>query len=142
MPSEPEIKCKVDCACGWTDVFSKAYSGLMIECPDCGKSHRIPTFDSPDADADIDMSTMKRLLNQQTPETGRRVAVRFKPLFFLACTFAFVVSVVALPLLWREWPANVAVVGGAFSWPLAIAVAWLGQRRQLRKSARAQNTPD
>jgi hypothetical protein len=136
MPDAPEIKCKVDCACGWTEVFSKAYSGLQIECPKCGKAHRIPTFDAPDADADIDMSTMERLLEQQQPHAKPRASVTFKPLFIFACVFAVVMTAVWLPILWHDWPTNVAVVGGAFAWPLGIAVAWLGQGRQLAKQNR------
>lgn len=134
----PEIKCKVDCPCGWSEVFSRAYSGLLIECPRCGKSHRIPTFDAPDADAAIDMSMMKRLLDQADPPP--RVRVVFKPLLLLSCVFAVVVIAVSLPLLWDRWPANIAVAGGAAAWPLAIALAWLGQKRQLR-AARVEN-PD
>lgn len=138
QPNEPvTIKCKTDCACGWSEVFSKAYSGLMIECPRCGKSHRIPTFDAPNADADIDMSTMERLLDQQTATTPTHTSVAFKPLFTLACVFAVVVTAIALPLLWNTWPVNIAVVCGAFSWPVGIAVAWLGQKRQLPKQASA-----
>ena len=141
QPNEPvTIKCKTECACGWTEVFSKAYSGLMIECPRCGKSHRIPTFDSPNADADIDMSTMERLLDQQTTHEVPRTSVPFKPLFLFACVFAVVVTAIALPLLWNKWPANAAVVGGALSWPVGIAVAWLGQRRHLSKQ-RASEIP-
>lgn len=127
----PETKCKVDCPCGWSEVFSRAYSGLLLECPRCGKSHRIPTFDAPDADAAIDMSTMKRLLDQ--PAEATPVSVPFKPLLLLSCVFAVVVIAVTLPLLWNRWPANIAVAGGAAAWPVAIAVAWLGQARQLRE---------
>ncbi|MCG3185323.1 MAG: hypothetical protein ICCCNLDF_03538 [Planctomycetes bacterium] len=134
----PETKCKVDCPCGWSEVFSRAYSGLLLECPRCGKSHRIPTFDAPDADAAIDMSTMKRLLDQ--PAEAPPVSVPFKPLLLLSCVFAVVVIAVSLPLLWNRWPANIAVAGGAAAWPVAIAVAWLGQARQLR--AKKHGAPD
>jgi hypothetical protein len=68
------------------------------------------------------------------------VRVVFKPLLLLSCVFAVVVIAVSLPLLWDRWPANVAVAGGAAAWPLAIALAWLGQKRQLR-AARVEN-PD
>jgi len=134
----PETKCKVDCPCGWSEVFSRAYSGLLLECPRCGKSHRIPTFDAPDADAAIDMSTMKRLLDQSAEAPP--VSVPFKPLLLLSCVFAVVVIAVSLPLLWNRWPANIAVAGGAAAWPVAIAVAWLGQARQLR--AKKLGAPD
>lgn len=137
--SAPVIKCKVDCPCGWTEIFSKAYSGLQIECPRCGKAHRIPMFDETPADEGIDMSTMNRLLQQDEAGAGApRVTVPFRPLFLLALVFALLVSAIALPLLWNHWPVNAAVVGGALSWPLAIGVAWLGQRRQL-KSVRASS---
>ncbi|MBZ0137068.1 MAG: hypothetical protein K8I27_11915 [Planctomycetes bacterium] len=132
----PEIKCKVDCPCGWTEIFSRAYSGLQIECPRCGKTHRIPTFDKPNADDAIDMSTMRQLLGNDsapTPGTGPRVTVPFKRLFVLALAIAVIISAIALPLLWGRWPVNAAVVGGAFAWPLAISVAWLGQTRQIKK---------
>lgn len=124
----------IDCPCGWTDTFSKAYSGLLIECPTCGKSHRIPTFDSPEADTGIDMSMMKKLL-----EPAGETSVNFKPLFTLSLAFAVVVSAIALPLLWERWPVNAAVVGGAFAWPLAIGTAWLGQRRHLKKLAASRD---
>lgn len=114
----------------------------MIECPDCGKAHRIPMFDSPDADADIDMSTMERLLADQAAPTARSVSVRFKPLFMVAVAFAVVVTAIGLPFLWSHWPINVALVGGAFAWPLAIAVAWLGQRRWLSRQTMSENTSD
>ncbi|MCB9932362.1 MAG: hypothetical protein H6841_02970 [Planctomycetes bacterium] len=127
----PEIKCKVECPCGWTEVFSRAYSGLLIECPRCGKSHRIPTFDAPDADAAIDMSTMKKLLDQPSEP---RVSVLFKPLLLLTCAVALVAICVSLPLLWNRWPVNVAAAGGALAWPLAVSVAWLGQARQRNKA--------
>ncbi|MCZ7608313.1 MAG: hypothetical protein M5U25_20175 [Planctomycetota bacterium] len=58
--------------------------------------------------------------------------VVFKPLLLLSCVFAVVVIAVSLPLLWDRWPANVAVAGGAAAWPLAIALAWLGQKRSVR----------
>ena len=141
MPDDPEIKCKASCSCGWTEVFSRAYSGLMIECPRCGKTHRIPTFDAPDADSAIDMSTMQRLLQQDPPEnapTGRRVSVQFKPLLIMACVFAVVVAALGLLLLRNHFPVNIAVAGGALSWPLGVSVAWFGQGRQLKKLSRAE----
>ena len=143
MPENPEIKCKASCSCGWTEVFSRAYSGLMIECPRCGKNHRIPTFDSPDADSAIDMSTMQRLLQQDPPENAPaapRVSVQFKSLFVLSCVFAVVVASLALLLLRNHFPVNIAVAGGALSWPLGIAVAWLGQFRQRRELSGADSS--
>ena len=132
----PVIKCKVDCPCGWTEIFSKAYSGLQIECPLCGKAHRIPTFDETALDESIDMSTMEQLLHPDgeaaKPDTPV-VTVPFKRLFVLALVVALLISAIALPLLWNHWPINAAVVGGALSWPVAISVAWLGQRRQIKK---------
>lgn len=131
----PEVKCKVDCACGWTEIFSKAYSGLQIECPQCGKSHRIPTFDDKPTDEGIDMSTMGQLLGSNMHEDPPAVTVPFKRLFTLALVIALVVTAIALPVLWNRWPVNAAVVGGALSWPLAISVAWWGQRRYIRKTS-------
>jgi ribosomal protein S27E len=138
MTDEPEVKCKVDCPCGWTEVFSRAFSGLQIECPRCGKTHRIPTFGETPADEGIDMSTMDKLLRPQDEPDGAappRVTVPFKSLFVLSVVIALLVSAVALPLLWDRWPVNAAVVGGALSWPVAIAVAWLGQIRHRRRVA-------
>ena len=135
--NSPEIKCKVDCPCGWTEIFSKAYSGLQIECPKCGKAHRIPTFDDTSLDESIDMSTMEQLLRphgEPARPDAPVVTVPFKRLFVLALVIALLISAIALPLLWDKWPVNAAVVGGALSWPLAISVAWLGQRRQVKKS--------
>lgn len=140
MADSPEIKCKVDCPCGWTEIFSKAYSGLQIECPRCGKAHRIPTFDETPADEGIDMSTMNELLRPYgEPEkpVPPVVTVPFKRLFFLALTIALLISAIGLPLLWDKWPINAAVVGGALSWPLAISVAWLGQRRHVKRMSTA-----
>ena len=145
MPDQPNIKCKAECACGWTEVFSRAYSGLLIECPRCGKSHRIPTFDAPDADSAIDMSTMARLLQQDAPETPAstaRVLVLFRPLLILSCVIAVIVAALAMILLHGRYPADIAIAGGALSWPIAVCVAWFGQARQLKKMARADSGTD
>ncbi|MCA8911633.1 MAG: hypothetical protein KDB82_08000 [Planctomycetes bacterium] len=82
---------------------------------------------------------MERLLEQQQPHAEPRVSVPFKPMFVFSCVFAVVMAAVWLPILWHDWPINVAVVGGCFAWPLGIAVAWLGQRRQVAKRSRAEN---
>ncbi|MCB9896010.1 MAG: hypothetical protein H6839_16370 [Planctomycetes bacterium] len=139
MSDDPEIKCKASCSCGWTEVFSRAYSGLMIECPQCGKNHRIPTFDAPDADSAIDMSTMHQLL-EQDPPAGPRPGVQFRPLLIFSCVVAAVVAALGLLLLRNHFPANVAVAGGALSWPLGVSVAWLGQVRHRKKLSRSETS--
>jgi hypothetical protein len=63
--------------------------------------------------------------------------VAFRPLLVLSAVVAVLVSAVALPLLWNNWPTNAAVVGGALSWPVAVALAWLGQARHLKRADRA-----
>lgn len=141
MAEQPEIKCKVECRCGWTEVFSSRFSGVIIECPHCGKTHLIPVFGSEDIDESIDMETMNRLLEEQHDEPSDAVTVPFRPLFMLACAVAVVLAVVMTILYFTVLPYPVtviSVIGGGFGWPLGIAVAWLGQRRQVR-ARRATN---
>lgn len=145
MAEKPEIKCKVECKCGWTKVFSSQFSGIIIECPECGKTHLIPTFEGENLDESIDMATMNRLLEQQQESPagdGAPVTVLFKPLFVMALVFAVVAAVVAFVLVRPVVPHAVAVAGGALSWPLGIGVAWLGQRRQRRKVVGAEPDHD
>ena len=80
------------------------------------------------------MSTMDKLLHPDSKPDAPTVTVPFKQLFLLALGIAIVISLITLPLLWNRWPINAAVVGGALSWPLAISVAWWGQRRQIKKT--------
>jgi hypothetical protein len=87
--------------------------------------------------AAVDMSTLDHLLGREAP-----VSVRFRPLLLVSLLIALVVSAIALPLLWNSWPVNAAVVGGALSWPVAVALAWFGQARHLRKLKRAAPGPD
>lgn len=131
-----ETKCKVDCPCGWTDVFSSAYSGLQLDCPRCGKRHRIPMFGQPQADDEIDMDVMSKLLKQ---DSSASTSVNFKPLLLGTLAFAAVASVIGTVLVFalaapeRTLVFTATVVGGSFAWPLAISVAWLGQKRQLKR---------
>ena len=145
----PQIKCKVECKCGWTEVFSSQFSGVIIECPECGKTHLIPTFQGEALDDSIDVSTMNRLLQQQqetAPAAQPRVTVPFRQLFVLACTVSVLLAVVMTILYFvalKDHPvAVVAIIGGGLSWPLGISVAWLGQRRQLRKVVAAETPVD
>ncbi len=132
MGDAPEIKCKVDCPCGWTDVFNSAFSGLLIHCPQCGKRHRIPMFGEARIDDDIDMKVMAKLLER--PEENRvEVSVKFPRLVLYTLAFALVTACLALLLVEPRMPNGVAVAGGALSWPLAICVAWWGQNRHRKQ---------
>jgi hypothetical protein len=84
------------------------------------------------ADTTVDMSTLEQLIRPERP----RVSVVFRPLLLLSLVTAVLVSAIALPLLWHNWPVNAAVVGGALSWPLAVALAWFGQARHLARANR------
>ncbi|MBK8207577.1 MAG: hypothetical protein IPK87_12440 [Planctomycetes bacterium] len=138
MAQPADIQCKVDCPCGWTDVFSKAYSGLQLECPRCGKRHMIPVFSSPSADDEIDMAVMNRLLGTQD-KSSATLRVTFKPLFIGAVITAAIVAVVGVPLVVmladaeKVFVLTATVVGGAFAWPLGILVAWIGQKRHVKQ---------
>jgi hypothetical protein len=59
--------------------------------------------------------------------------VNFRPLALFTAALAVLAAAIALPLLWRQWPTNAAVVGGLLSWPAAVCVAWLGQKWQRRR---------
>ena len=132
MAEAQPTKCKVDCPCGWTDVFSASFSGLLIDCPKCGKRHRIPMFGAPRADDEIDMQTMERLL--ETQQDTSRVSLNFPRLLLYALAFAVAAAVVALLLVRPIMPHAVAVAGGALSWPLAMFVAWMGQKRYAKQA--------
>jgi hypothetical protein len=121
--------CTITCLCGWSEEFSSSYAGLQIECPKCGKGHRVAMFGA--QDTTVDMSTLDHLLGREAP-----VSVRFRPLLLVSLALALIVSAIALPLLWNSWPVNLAVVGGALSWPVAVALAWFGQARHLRRAKR------
>lgn len=138
MASRPDIKCKVECPCGWTDVFSKAYSGLQLECPRCGKRHMIPVFSAPNADDEIDMAVMHKLLGTQD-KSSATLRVTFKPLFVAAVITAATVTVAGVPLVAmfadeeKTLVLASTLVGGAFAWPLGILVAWIGQKRHVKQ---------
>jgi hypothetical protein len=133
-----EVKCKVDCPCGWSDVFSAGYSGLQIHCPQCGKRHRIPMFSQPRADDEIDMEVMKRLLSTGG-EGPQGATVNFKPLLLGTLAFAVAASVIGTVLVLLlvsgpRVPVLIATVTcGAFAWPLAVSVAWWGQKRHQKR---------
>jgi len=108
--------------------------------------HRVAMFASgtgEDSQADQEVKrVMDQLLRQQqrdVPTTSDAVArVSFKP-FFLASAGLCAVAVLVAALFARPfYPLGVVIVGGAASWPLGLWVAWLGQRRQLRRLAKAQ----
>jgi hypothetical protein len=132
MGDAPQLKCKVECPCGWADVFSSAFGGLLVHCPQCGKRHRIPMFGDARIDDDIDMKVMGRLLDRsEKPSTP--ISVKFPPVLLYTSAFALVTACVALVVVEPMLPNAVAVAGGALAWPLAIFVAWMGQKRHVRQ---------
>lgn len=124
----------IDCACGWRETFSRGYGGLQIQCPQCGKEWRIPTFHEM-AEPEIDMETLNRLLDRK-PESPA-VSVPFKPLFLLSLAVGVVALIAAVALAAANviawYPMAVVIGGGGLSWPLGVSVAWWGQSRQARK---------
>lgn len=94
-------------------------------------------FGQPRADDEIDMDVMNRLLRQ---DSAAPVRVNFKPLLIGTLVFAVAASVAGALLVQVFAPAEktlvltVTVVGGAFAWPLAVSVAWFGQKRELRRA--------
>lgn len=122
--------CTIVCPCGWREEFSSGYSGLQIECPKCGKGHRVAMFGA--SGTAVDMSTLDHLLGREA-----KVSVRFKPLLLVSLVLALLTSAIALPLLWNSWPINAAVVGGALSWPVAVGLAWFGQIRHIQRAKRS-----
>jgi len=125
----------VRCPCGWTDTFSRGFAGLVIECLRCGKCHRIPTVQAGGAD-DLDPAFVQRMMQRMNKPGAPRVNLR--P-FFAASALVCVLAALAAGVFYRDkfYPMGVVIVGGALSWPLGLWVAWLGQRRQLRKTAAA-----
>ena len=122
----------ISCACGWSSSFTAAQRGLRIDCPQCGQGHRLPMFGA--AGAAVDVSPLAGLTGAETAPS--RVA--FSPLLLLSLFIAVAACAISLPLLWNHWPVNVAIAGGALSWPVAVAMAWLGQVRQFRKIRQAR----
>lgn len=122
----------VKCPCGWTDTFSRGYSGLVIECLKCGKNHRIPTVDQQAAD-DLDPAMVQRIMGRMD---STRPSVNLRPMF-LASAVVCVIAAIAAAVFYHDkfYPMGVVIVGGALSWPLGLWVAWLGQRRQIKKTA-------
>ncbi len=141
MPDAPATATRIDCPCGWTDAFARGYSGLQIHCPRCGKRHRIPTFDAPQADDEIDMKAMNKLL-QRRADNGDVPGVNFPLLLIAASCIAVLVAALALILMRPISPATIAVAGGALSWPVAMAVAWMGQARYRRRANRQATQAD
>lgn len=134
---------RVACDCGWTESFSRGYSGLVVECARCGRMHRVAMFATGAVDDDAEVKrVMDKLLQQQSTQRGQPPAapsVRLKPLF-LASGAVCVAAVLAAAIFARPfYPLGVVVVGGAASWPLGLFVAWLGQRRQLQRLAKARS---
>lgn len=121
----------VECECGWRQTFSIAYAGVTVQCTQCGLQHTVPTFGRDDHG--IDMPLMEKLLARHNAPR-----VHFKPLLLAALAFAVVVAALALLFVRPLVPHAVAVAGGALAWPIAIAVAWWGQKRQLAAVAREQ----
>jgi hypothetical protein len=124
----------INCACGWRETFSRGYSGLQIQCPQCGKEWRIPTFHAT-AEPEYDMKTLNRLIGE-SPEAPA-VTVHFKPLFLLSLAVGVVAVLASVALaaagVIAWYPMAVVIAGGGLSWPLGISVAWWGQSRQVRK---------
>lgn len=119
------------CPCGWTDTFSRGFAGLIIECPRCGKAHRLPTVGDLGAD-DLDSRAVQRILSRMSdaPET-----ISLRPWLLLSLGICVVAAVLAAALARPFMPWGVVIIGGAASWPLGLLVARWGQRRQARRSA-------
>lgn len=135
---DPTPRFQVQCNCGWTQAFSRGWSGLEIACGKCGRTHRIPMVGIDDADADEEARlVMEKVVNQQPRDEAPAQApgaVRLKPFFVLSALLC-VVAIVAGALVRPFYPMGVVIIGGAASWPLGLFVAWLGQRSQLKKRA-------
>ncbi|MBX3475088.1 MAG: hypothetical protein KF754_11945 [Planctomycetes bacterium] len=139
--AEPDLtpRFEIKCACGWTQVFSRGYSGLIIECGQCGKNHRIPMVGQNDAEASAEaLRVMKPFLEtrpygEPAQQATLVATVYLKPMFVLSA-IVVVLSAVFAAIFYHDkpWPMAVVIVGGAASWPLGLFVAWLGQRRQAR----------
>jgi hypothetical protein len=131
---DPTPHFKIECPCGWHEVFTRGYSGLEIECARCGRRHRIPIVGAADNDADNDARlVMEKLMPARLPDKAHPEAaastVRLKPLFALSAVACGLATVAAWALFRdKPWPMAVVLVGGAASWPLGLFVAWLGQR--------------
>lgn len=144
--SAPQFK--IECPCGWTQTFSRGYSGLEIECQRCGRTHRIPMVGMADTEADNEAkAVMAKLINTQPygqaqPGAAPEATVRLKPLFVLSAVVCVLAVVVALVFFHaKPWPMAVVIIGGAASWPLGLWVAWLGQRRQRKQAQHSQAQP-
>ncbi|MHC4839375.1 MAG: hypothetical protein ACYTDT_00230 [Planctomycetota bacterium] len=123
-------KPRVDCDCGWSGDFENSQAGVQIECPECGKIHRVPTFSG--NDESVDVATLNRLLGREnTP--SEVTTVNFAPLFKLSCVVGLVVIVCAFVFVRSSLPATLGVAGIGLGWPLGVGWAWYSQTRFLRK---------
>jgi hypothetical protein len=122
----------VNCECGWSKAFPKTQGGIIIDCPECGKRHRVPMSDQQPFNHE-DRLVMHRLLGDAMPESRtQQPTVNFKPLVLIVLAVAVVIAGLALAFIRPMMPHAIAVAGGALSWPLAMTVAWWGQRRYLK----------
>lgn len=128
---------RIECPCGWSETFSRGFSGLTVECGSCGRMHRVPTFADQQHEQTIDVDLVERLTGVQMaddqPKRRVHLRVHFKPWFIAAIVFAAIVTVVAVVAA-PTWLIAASLSGGAWAWSLGIGFAWLGQRRQIKKT--------
>ncbi|MEE9312537.1 MAG: hypothetical protein V3V10_09025 [Planctomycetota bacterium] len=120
----------IECDCCWIGEFKSTQSGLQIECPNCGKIHRVPTF-SGEGDS-VDMAILNRLLGRENAPS-ETTTVTFAPIFKLACAVGAVLFLVGILLVPGSLPVKAGVAGIGLGWPLGIGWAWFSQRRYLKK---------
>ncbi|MCF6228059.1 MAG: hypothetical protein L3J82_05230 [Planctomycetes bacterium] len=122
----------IECDCGWIGEFKSTQAGMQIECPECGKIHRVPTFSG--KVESVDMATLNRLLGREnTPSVA--TTVTFAPIFKLACAVGAVLFLVGILLVPGSLPVKAGVAGIGLGWPFGMGWAWLSQRRYLKKRA-------
>lgn len=132
MTDKSSQQIEIACDCGWNGSFEKSLSGVQIECTDCGKIHRLPTFS--DSNSDVDTATLNTLLGRRNIGSGA-CTVTFAPIFKLACAVGAVVILIGVLLVPGGLPTKLGIAGIGLGWPLGIGWAWISQCRYLRKVA-------
>ena len=125
-------KLTIECECGWAAEFDKSQSGLEIECPECGKIHRLPTFCG--KEESVDMATLNRLLGRENT-TAAPTTLNFAPVFKLSCAVGVLLIIIAVVFMRGSLATMLGVAGIGLGWPLGVGWAWFSQRRYLHKSA-------
>lgn len=115
--AELQVAPRVSCNCGWSSEFPASSAGLEIECPDCGRIHRLPVFGN-------------------AGKNDETISVHFRGFFIASAVLFCVCVVVGFSAFDSFYPNGLVVVGAGAAWPLGLLAAWRGQTAQRRRGDR------